>query len=259
MLILTAGVTILLGVSGPHTGEARGERRFRSVRLSLHFLCSLAVRGTPDRVKVPHELRCPECNGDVTVAVFTHEHRVDFECPHCHRRVQASFSATLGLRIFDRATHEHISEKDDALTIVFAAMAFEAEMAQLHHKWVEIGELRANREIADEELDERLRRLGTAIAAKIDGVSRLMHPAGIDDFVATAASRDLRETMPRFPSLPLGSLATAFQRELFWPRNRVLHSGEDRFAPEAGPRALSIARLGLWIWYEMDAAKRGAS
>lgn len=68
-------------------------------------------------MKVPHQLRCTSCDADVAVAVYTHEHRVDFDCPACRHRVQGSLDAsfTIGQRIYDRAYHEHKNEKDHTL------------------------------------------------------------------------------------------------------------------------------------------------
>jgi hypothetical protein len=141
------------------------------------------------------------------------------------------------------------------MSIVFSAMALECEVSFLHHKWVYIDDLGTSpRELSDAELDDRLRRYPT-IAAKFEAVARLMHPPGLEDFVASRA--ELRDTIANgFTSIRLGTLAADFQQQLFWPRNRILHLGYSRFSTGDADRCWTIAVLGLKIFEELDIERR---
>ncbi|MCZ6671579.1 MAG: hypothetical protein O7C75_01430, partial [Verrucomicrobia bacterium] len=106
----------------------------------------------------------------------------------------------------------------------------------------------------DATLDQLLRRHGN-IKGKIEHVCKLLHPAGINDFVANdpqlnnAISKD-------YPSLRIGKLAEDFQINLFWPRNRILHLGYAKYGKDDANRCFNRAAIGLWILEKLDWEKR---
>ncbi len=79
----------------------------------------------------------------------------------------------------------------------------------------------------------------------------LMDARGFTQFVKE--TEDLRETIVEgFPSLDIDNLATSFQKNLFWPRNRILHLGYSNYKEGDAFRSLNIAVLGLRILEVMD-------
>jgi hypothetical protein len=76
---------------------------------------------------------------------------------------------TLGWRILEKAKNEYLVSSDYSTSIVFSAMAFEAELARLYFKWRRIDTMRSGRVPADEEFDEEYRQLGRTIAERSRG------------------------------------------------------------------------------------------
>ena len=143
------------------------------------------------------------------------------------------------------------------MSIVFAAMAFECQLAYLFGKWTKIESgLFSGAEVKDEEIEEQLRKLGR-IDKRIEAVCQLMSPLGLDAFVTHTL--DLKDAIDsRFPSLNRGSLAQDFQQTVFWPRNRILHFGYTGYQQPDAARCYSIASIGLQIFSTMDKAKLSA-
>jgi hypothetical protein len=169
---------------------------------------------------------------------------------------------TLGWRILEKARWEYLNAADYSTSIVFAAMAIEAELARMYFKWRGIDVLHgmiaglrplAADRLSDEELNEEYRSLGRTIAEKIDTVARLLDPRGIDEFAKTS---DLREQIAEgFPSLALGSLAADIQQTVFWPRNRIVHAGYLDHTAEDAKRVCNVASLVLELLKRMDRAR----
>lgn len=140
------------------------------------------------------------------------------------------------------------------MAIVMAAMAFDSELSRLFGKWKQIDAMKADKVFDREECEKELRGLKT-INRKIDEVSRPLVGKGIDDFVSS--SPDLNETIStRFQSVRIGSLPEDFQKQLFWPRNKVLHWGDRKNSYEDAARCYNIANLGLGILRKMDEERR---
>ena len=58
-----------------------------------------------------------------------------------------------------------------------------------------------------------------------------------------------------FPSLDVNKLAENFQKQLFWPRNRVLHLGYSDYTNQNAKKCFNIALLGLQIFEKMEKNK----
>lgn len=206
-------------------------------------------------MKTPLKLPCGHCGSAANVPVRLGEHWVEFRCRECGKVTQGSLGAgvTIGQRIMARALHELNEEGEASLAIVFAAMAFECEMASLHHRWAGIEILRAGQDYEEEDLDEKLRSYGS-VKSKIEKVGLLLHPAGYEEF--SISTPDICEAVEtRFPSLTLGSLAEGFQQLVFWPRNRIMHLGDSSPGVDDARVVLSISALGLRIWESMNEAR----
>jgi hypothetical protein len=142
------------------------------------------------------------------------------------------------------------------MAIVLAATAFESELSRLFCKWTRIKEIGANRGFSQEDCENKLRAFRT-IAAKIEGVSKLLYPGGIEGFLGSSLewSKTINDD---FPSLHIGSLARDFQETVFWPRNKILHAGYPGHTEQEARKCYSIVYLALRILKDMDKAKRRA-
>jgi len=170
--------------------------------------------------------------------------------------VLSSLDWTKGWRILERSKEYYLDLADYSTSIIFSAMAFEAELARLYFKWRDIDVMRTEtRRPSEEELEDEYRRLGSTIADRIERVALLLDHRGIDEF---ARGSDLTDRIDEgYPSLNVGSLSADFQSSLFWPRNRILHAGYTGYGPEDAVRAHNIASLGLALLKRMDLARRG--
>jgi hypothetical protein len=204
---------------------------------------------------IPFRVPCTECKVEVEAVMDLNNGDLEFQCPHGHHsNYMLGAGFTVGSLLLQRAAHEFASKSDFSMTIVMSAMAFECELSRLHHKWEQLAALSASTWVKDEALDELLRRYHT-IVEKIEAVTKLMHPQGLDDFVGR--SRELRDALTAHsPEVALGQLAAGFQQKLFWPRNRILHLGATNYSREDAAQCYRLAALGVAILSRMDEAKR---
>lgn len=181
---------------------------------------------------------------------------LDWTCENCGHEHLGFFGSevTVGFLLLLRSRHELLVEGDYSMSILLAAMAFEAELSRLFRKWSEIAELRSNREPDERQIEEMLRGFRT-IVEKIDEVAAMLYAGGIDKFVQASAefSPIVRDG---FPSLRFGSLASDFQKALFWPRNRIIHGGYAKSTKEEAEKCHNVSWLGLRVFQSMDRAKR---
>ena len=155
---------------------------------------------------------------------------------------------TIGTRILERSKYEFKINEDYSLSIVFSAMSFECELSSMYVKW---GNISKNK--SDQELEEFLRKLGN-IQDRIQELSKLMFSVSFEKFVQD--NSDLyAQIKGGFKSLCVENLAESFQKKLFWPRNKVLHSGYSDYTSDDAKRCLNIAELGLRIFDKMDKHK----
>ncbi len=208
-------------------------------------------------MKIPLRLPCQNCGATDPVDIHLDDDSPDWVCQCCGKENSGFFELefTIGYKILARSEWEHNARKDYSMSIILSAMAFECELSRLFNKWTHISALTSEQDrVNDEEIETMLRKYAS-IRERIEAVGKLLDPRGLDDFVRSSAR--LRETIESgFPSLHIGSLAQDFQRTLFWPRNRILHTGYTGYTQEDSARCHSIARLALGILHDMDLARR---
>lgn len=204
-------------------------------------------------MNIPLVLHCPAC-GEL------HRHRVhlsdptaDFTCVKCRVPCTSipSLDVTVGVLLLARSWHELEIEKDYDMAIVLAAMALECELSRLYCKWKEVEALDTG-PFDLEQSEEELRKMGS-VAEKITKVSAFVCEGGIEAFAA--ASDKWKTISNRFPTLHLGSLAIDFQREVFWPRNTVLHQAKTGKTKDEADSCCSIAEVGIHILKDIDKAR----
>jgi hypothetical protein len=206
--------------------------------------------------KVPLQLECSQCKEPASVKIHLDATTFDWTCHKCgfHHPSFLGLDVTIGFLILGRSRYELCIERDFSMAIVMAAMAFDSELSRLFGKWKQIDTGKAGKVFDREECERELRDFKT-INRKIDEVSKLLVGKGVDDFVSSCA--ELYETISiRFKSIRIGSLPEDFQRQLFWPRNKVLHWGDAKNSYEDAARCWSIANLGLLILRRMDEERR---
>jgi hypothetical protein len=113
-------------------------------------------------VKLDLALPCQECGRDDAVKVPLMAAWWEWTCAFCgaDNSILSSEKWTLGWRILEKAKTEYLTSKDYSTSIVFSAMAFEAELGRLYVKWRRIDTMLAGRMPLDEEFDEEYRNLG---------------------------------------------------------------------------------------------------
>jgi len=208
-------------------------------------------------MKYPLPMECHECSMKSTVWAELHETLLNEKCPGCGYEQTSLIitNITIGEKLLERSRFELSEKHDYTLSIVFSATAFECELSDCYYKWrlsKSIDRLEAPP--SDEEIEEMLRRFYN-IVAKIEGASKFACPDGFAGFVKSV--NELKNTVnENFPSLNVDSLAKSFQEKLFWPRNRILHSGKtDQYQESDAIKCFNIARLGIEILKQMDKKK----
>lgn len=207
-------------------------------------------------LKVPLQLNCSQCTRPASLKIHLDATSVEWNCENCGTENSGFFGSdvTIGVLLLERSGHEINTERDYSMCIVMAAMAFDTELSRLFGKWKELDANRTG-EPFDRELCQReLRSFGT-IDQKIETVSLLLVRKGIDEFVSTR--QNLADVISTgFESLRLGSFAKDFQKQLFWPRNKILHWGDVKHSEVDATRCYGLAKFGLQILREMDKERR---
>lgn len=215
-------------------------------------------------MKIALRLPCRECASREPVLVALDAVWYEWTCPECGtaNSILSSVDWTKGKRILERAT-QYREQGDYATSIVFSAIALEAELARLFFKWRRIDHLRemaahtrpSGPELTEEELEVEYRQLGRTIAEKIERVCRLLDERGIDE---VARQSDLAKLIEDdYPSLNLGSLAGDLQRAIFERRNRVVHTGYTGHGVSDARTAQNCADVAITLLKQMDARRRG--
>jgi hypothetical protein len=209
-------------------------------------------------VNIPLLLKCPNCGEPRTQRVHLNDPTADFICEKCNSSCTGipSLDVSIGVLILARSSHELEVEKDYDMAIVLAATALECELSRLYFKWQEL-ESTLEEPFDPSKSEQELRNMGS-IADKITKVTAFLRQGGIESFVA-ASDQWKAAIQEGLPSLHLGSLATDFQRAVFWPRNAVLHQGKTGHPKNEAAICYSVALAGVQILKEMDKAKLSAS
>lgn len=214
------------------------------------------------RISLP--LPCHTCGIRDPVLVQLDGPWWEWDCPGCgaSNALLSSVDWTKGRLILERAA-QYRQQADYASSIVFSAMALEAELARLYFKWrrqdaatewIAHGGPPIDPRPTEAELEREYRYLGRTISKKIGRVGHLLDERGVDEF---ARHSDLAERIENdVPGLNIGTLATDIQQAVFWPRNRVVHVGYTAYDETEARRAESIVSVTLDLLKQMDRARR---
>ncbi len=200
------------------------------------------------RMMIPYPVNCRVCKQRFRIRVRLTQSLTNWKCTSCgHKNTHSGFRwGEIGLRLWIRAQYELHKAHDPSLSIVLAAASVDCELTRIYFRRTRSASATP---ISDEILEEQLRTFGN-IKDKITKVAKLLHQGGIDDFVKSFDW--LREEITQqAPSLTVGSLASDIQKQLFWPRNRVLHAAAG-YSSEDGSRCLSVGFAALQVFREME-------
>ena len=202
-------------------------------------------------MKIPLYLPpCKNCNSQNLVWVNLNDNYLNHLCQCGYNQSGAiDPSVTIGHRGIYRSEFEYNNTHDYCLSIVFAAMAFEWELTRLFRKWTSIESLGSGEYLSPEQIEQRLIK-HRSIYDKVKTTGKLLYPEGLDKYIKI--DRELHQTLEGFPSLSLENFIVDFQENLFWPRNRIIHSGFDEYNREDAKKCYNIARLGITILSSMD-------
>jgi hypothetical protein len=211
-------------------------------------------------LKVPLSLQCSQCAAPETIRIHLDKYSFEWTCPKCGLEHPSflAYELTIGWRLLLRSGYEISPEKDFAMGIVMAAMAFETELSRLFGKWKMIDQEKHGGKFDLDACEEELRNKYRTIVEKIKGVSRLLVGKGIDEFVSTHSelTGQIRDGFPNL--LRIGFLVEGFKKNLFEKRNKILHWGDVKHSNEEALQCYNLAQMGLLILRAMDLERREA-
>jgi hypothetical protein len=125
---------------------------------------------------------------------------------------------------------------------------------RLYKKWFHITKLREGNEISIDELNDIFLK-HQKIVDKIKKTGKLLYPKGFKEFVSD--TEELKESINNgFKSLNIETIVKDLEKNLFWPRNRIIHSSFTNYGRDDAVKIHSISRLGLFILHTLDEYKR---
>ena len=160
----------------------------------------------------------------------------------------------MGWRLILRSQYELVETKDYALSIVMSACAFDVDVSRLNIKWQGIKELEKGRMYDSIILEQELLKHRKTIE-KLKNTGKLLSPKGFDGYVKD--SKKYQESISSgFDNIDLDNPAKSFIKELFYPRNEILHRCKAIYTKEQAQSCHNTARLGLNILWDMDLDRR---
>jgi hypothetical protein len=196
---------------------------------------------------------CGKCGNQMTVEATGEECYPDAQCNVCGTATWVTDDGRISRRAFCRAEVELVRE-DWSVAIILGAMSVECELAYLYSKWksIEANLLPNEVTLSQTDLWEKEFRELNNIGRRIDAVSNMLTGVTFDAFmggepqVASAIHSD-------FPQLSSRSPKEFFVEELFWKRNKILHSGKVQFGRVEAE--LSV-RVAVTLLQALDAMNR---
>jgi hypothetical protein len=182
----------------------------------------------------------------MTVETTGDERFPDVQCSACKTQIWVTDDGLVSTRVFGRAEIE-LGREDWSLAIILSAMAVECELAYLYSKWKALDADLVPSEVKPsptELWEEEFQKLG-GINGKLDAVSELLTGDDFDSFLANRP--DVLSTLRKMYPQLAGSARDYFRQELFWKRNRILHSGKVQFGKTEAEECVKIALTMIQI------------
>jgi hypothetical protein len=198
--------------------------------------------------------RCQGCGERLTAEMKGSEPYPDLRC-ECGAVMYAvePCGTPISRRLFCRAQAELLGE-DFSLAIILSAISVECELAFLYSKWRMLGVGLIPSEVTPADTaawEEGFRKLPGGLSNKLDEVTRLLTGVSFDLFIANR--NDLTNVVRLVhPDIGMKSPRAFFVQELFWKRNRIMHSGYVQYGKPDAEACVRIAMSLLQIIREAD-------
>jgi hypothetical protein len=205
-------------------------------------------------MRFPLIVPCRQCGSQITVETTGNERYPNAHCVVCDSTIWVFDDGRVSYRVFARSSVE-FDHKDWSLAIILSAMSVETEMAYLYSKWRAIDSNLLPSEITALHTDaweEEFRKLYN-VGNRLDSVCKLLTGETFDSFLSQrptllSGCQPAQSISGRLPR-------EFFVEELFWRRNKILHSGKVQFGESEAGECVEMARVLLGILDEMDKAR----
>jgi len=205
---------------------------------------------------IPLKYQCRNCGNEDWIKIQQEDSHFNYDC-RCGYRGSVYLGQTYNIseKLLERSWYEYENNQDYPLSIILAAMAFESQISQFYVRTQEILELKDGNEVSREDFEsweEELRRMN-GVANKIQKISEILVPGGLESYLED--NDELRTALEEgFPSLDIDNLPVSLQKELFWPRNEVLHYGKSNNTAENALKCINIAAVSMRLFNDMEKA-----
>jgi hypothetical protein len=200
------------------------------------------------RTSIP--TKCPKCEQVVDASLRLDEIEAAVECKCGWRETVLLAGFSIGDKLIARAQHEFIHYSDYSLSIVFSAMAVDCELSHLFIKFKRAESMFKPDQPNEARIEEELRKVGS-VDKLVDEVAILYSGVEMSCFVSSQPELS-RARSNYFSNLHADDMARSIQRELFWPRNRVLHQGRSDFNRGQAEDCLKLALFVLDILHTLE-------
>ena len=203
---------------------------------------------------IPLKYQCRNCGNEDWIKIQQEDSHFNYDCT-CGYRGSIYLGQTYNIseKLLERSRYEYENNHDYALSIILAAMAFESQISQFYVRTREILKSKDGNEATREDFEkweEELRSMN-GVANKIKRISEILVPGGLERYVKD--NYELRTALEEgFPSLDIDNLAVSLQKELFWPRNEILHYGKSHHTAENALKCLNIAAVSMQLFNDME-------
>jgi hypothetical protein len=191
------------------------------------------------------------CGETTTVETTGDERFPDVQCSACKKSIWVVDDGLVSTRVFCRAEVE-LARDDWSLAIILSAMSVDFELAYLYSKWKALDADLLSCDVTPSHTDvweEEFRKL-INIGRRLDAVSELISGRTFDSYLSLRP--DVLLTLEK-TYLQLGaSPKDFFIQELFWKRNKILHSGKVQFGKTEADACARMALAMIQIIRLMD-------
>jgi hypothetical protein len=200
---------------------------------------------------------CQQCGQPSTHESSGTQELKDAQCPKCS--VPFWFIKPLGdfvgMTIFNRAWQE-LQKQDFTLVIVLSAMAVECNLAYLFSKWKEIEMMDTKMPVPQADKDAWIAEWNGIfeIKKRLNKLSTFLTGKDFDAFLS-ANTRLMTSFSAAFAASGCTSPRQFFVQELFYRRNRIVHSGAIDFQQSDADTCFTLAAKLFEILKEMDAQR----
>ena len=203
-------------------------------------------------MRVPLFVPCSSCREKEWVWTRLRAETLSWVCSSCgddHRGVSL-IGLSVGTRLLDAATYEW-NRRDYEMCVIFAAMAFEVQLADTYKKWAGSRYEDTYKDYGDQDVEAELRNWQN-IRTRLLKVAQYLDSRGVDEFVKKHPHLAFMVELGFPETLPDRDIVKGIERHLFWLRNRILHFGFEEVTQDLARHAFNISLLGFELVKQLD-------